>query len=124
MSPIARGEREYMPAGRRRHRVTVENPGTPAPDGHGDYTIPPVVSPIPWDVAIDLLDAGSQEATAADTTTAHVSHLVTGPYRADVTTRSAFTFNGRRLNCTAVRNMGERNITLRCTCSEVEAVTP
>ena len=122
MSPTTtRADRDFVPAGRRRHRVTVENPGTATPDGHGDYAIPPVVSPTPWDVAIDVLD--SLEVVGVDTTTAHVSHVVIGPYRTDVTTRSALVFNGRRLNCTAVRNMGERNITLRCTCSEVEATS-
>ena len=124
MSPARDLDRlDYVPAGRRRHRVTVENPGTPTPDGHGDYTIPPVVSPIPWDVALDVFSP-NQEATAADAVTAHITHTLAGPYRADVTTRSTFVFNGRRLNCTAVRNMGERNITLVCSCSEVEAVTP
>lgn len=110
----------FIAAGRRRHRVTVANPGARTPDGQGGYVIAPAVSPVPWAVAIDPTTADGEHVQAG-ATTATVTHTVTGPWRADVTSRTALSFNGRTLNVIAVRNPEERGVTLICQCVEVEA---
>lgn len=119
MARAATGD-TFIAAGRRRHRVTVQNPGTPVPDGDGGYITVPIVSPIPWNVAIDIATARDLEHVTAGTAIATVSHIVTGPYRPDVNSHSSLVYNGRVLNCTAVTNPEERNITLVCVCVEVE----
>src|SRR6476646_7577657 len=114
----------FIPAGRRRHRVAVRNPGTPIPNGDGGYTTPAIVSPIPWDVAIEPATVRDLENVAAGTTTATISHIVTGPYRADINSHTSLDFNGRILNVAAARNPEERNISIVCVCVEVEATPP
>lgn len=111
----------FIATGRRRHRVLVDNPGASTPNGDGAYTTARVVSPVPWDVAIAPTAAEDMEHAEAGATTATVTHVLTGRWRADVTSQTALTFNGRRLNVIAVRNPEERNVSLICHCVEVEA---
>jgi len=106
--------------GQARHVVTLENPGTPVPDGDGGYTegwAP--LDPASWDCAIQAANARALESLAAGTVIAQASHIVTGRYHPGITIETRLTFNGRRMNVIYVANRDERGIDSVLLCSEV-----
>ncbi len=85
----------YVPAGRRRHLVTLQNPdGTPVSDGDGSFTQPYA------DCAPPALYGSIETATAAalggstlehainGTLSSSASHVITIPFHRDVTTQT------------------------------------
>lgn len=108
--------------GARRHLVTLENPGTPVPDGDGGFTQPWVAlnPPTLW-VSIEPATAKDLERVAAGTVLSTASHIVKGLYHPGVTTQTRLLFNGRIFNVTGVSNTEERNIELVLMCVEVVA---
>lgn len=110
-----------MPAiGQYRHVVSLDNPGTPAPDGDGGYTegFAPL-DPASWDCAITAASARALEALAAGTVLAQATHLVTGPYHPGITIETRITFGARRLNVIYVADRDSRGIETICICAEV-----
>lgn len=109
-----------MPAGRRVHRVTLQNPGPFSADADGN----PIatwtdLSPAAWQVSIEPATERSLERITAGTVLAQASHIVSGPYRYDITTQTRVLFNGRILNVIGVSNPDERNIETIALCSEI-----
>ena len=126
MSPTTTARR-LTPAGLRAwHRVTVQQPGAPIPDGDGGYTEGWVdAAPSTWQVAIAPATARELETAAAAsgqaTTLTAASHLVTGSYRGDITTQSRLLFGTRLFQVSSVRNPDERNRELVLACTELVA---
>jgi head-tail adaptor len=107
-----------MAIGQYRHRVTLEAPSTSVPDGDGGYTTTYApLDPPEWDCAIESVSARDLEAIGerpgAGTVTTQASHAVTGRYHPGITTATRIGFNGRVFEVTSVRNIDERDITLR-----------
>jgi len=106
----------------RPHRITLQNPGTPVPDGNGDSATPwfDLAPPAVW-ARIAPATQAVLERVAAGTAIATASHIVTMPYHPQVTTQTRITFNGRTFYVTGVANPEERNIETIAVCQEVVA---
>jgi head-tail adaptor len=107
--------------GQRPHRVQLQAPGPPVPDGDGGYTQPwSDLDPPALSVKIEAATAVALERkTPAGATITTASHLVTGPYHKGVTTQSRLLFNGRTLQVNAVTNVDERSIEMVLVCTEL-----
>lgn len=106
----------------RPHQVTVQNPGPGVPDGDGGFTQTWTdLTPRMWSCKIAPATAVDLEHVAAGTVLSKATHLVTGPYRSDVTTQARVLFNGRSFSVTGVSNPDERNVELVLVCVEVVA---
>jgi head-tail adaptor len=112
-----------LPTGRRAyHVVRVTNPPPPsATGGDVDLTAPWIASPIPWYVGIEPVVAADQEiAKSEGTILTQASLIVSGAYRADVTTASRLVDpRGAVFHVVSVESPGRRNFELVCRCSEV-----
>jgi SPP1 family predicted phage head-tail adaptor len=93
----------------RPHRVLLQNPGPAVPDGDGGYTqswtdlVPPALSGrIAPPTARDL------EMLGAGTVTSAITHVISGPFHHDVTTKTRLLFNGRIFHVVSVANVEER----------------
>lgn len=104
----------------RPHRVTLQNPGPAVPDGDGGFTqswtdlVPPA-----WSVKIAPATAADLERVTAGTVLATATHVVTGPYRPDITTLTRALFNGRQFAVTGVSDPEERHVETIAICVEV-----
>jgi SPP1 family predicted phage head-tail adaptor len=120
MSPGLSALLDRMPAGRRTHWVTLQNPGPTTPDGDGGYLetwvdlVPPGVY-----AAIEPASKRGYEYLAAGTVLATATHVVTISYHDQITTKTRITFNGRALDVINRLNPDERNIELVLVCAEV-----
>jgi SPP1 family predicted phage head-tail adaptor len=112
-SPIASGRRGW-------HRVTVQN-STQGPDGDGGYTETWTdASPATWKVEVTPAPARDLERLTGGTTISTSTHLVTGPYRADVTTKTRLLLTATRiLQVDVRRDPDERHVELVLTCTEL-----
>lgn len=112
---------EHRPyaAGRRRHTVVLQNPG-PLVIVDGEQVVTWMdATPRTWQVAIEPATARDLERVTAGTVLAMASHVVTGPYRADVTTQTRILFGIRVLNVLGVSNPEEKNVETIATATEV-----
>jgi SPP1 family predicted phage head-tail adaptor len=107
--------------GKRIHRVTLQNPGPAVPTEDGFTQSWTDLVPPTWTVSIERAAATDLERIAAGAVVASASHLIEGPYHAQVTTKTRVLFNGRTFHVTAVINPGERNVDLKLACEEVIA---
>jgi head-tail adaptor len=121
---IRRGlDRSPVSAGQRIHRVTVQTPTAPTPDGDGNYTQDYAdATPASWMVELRAASLRDLERYAAGTTVTTAAYLVSGPYRPDVTTAARLVHRGRALQLARVTNVDERGREL--VCIAVELVTP
>src|SRR5262245_32931086 len=99
------------PVSARPHRITLQDPGSPVPDGSGGYTeswtdlAPPQLS-----ASIDPLPLRGNEFVDANTVTAMRTYLIGIPYHPGVSTKTRVLFKGRTFSVTGVRNREERNV--------------
>jgi head-tail adaptor len=106
----------------RPHRVLLQNPGPAVPDGDGGTTqswidlVPPALS-----VKIAPATARDLERIAVGTVLSTATHIVTGPYHPQVTTRTRILFGVRTFNVTGPANPEERNVEMVLTAVEVVA---
>lgn len=113
MSPVT-------PSGDRRHRVTVQNPGPPVPDGEGGSTTTWVdANPYAVLARVTPATAVDLERVTAGTTLSQASMIVTMPYHPQVTTATRIDFHGRTLYVKGVSNPEERNIETIALCQEL-----
>lgn len=89
--------RSPIAGGRRIHAVIVQTlpPGSGSSQADGDYGEDWTASGPPWHVAIEPATP-TPETRMAGTSHAAASHVVTGPYRADVTPRARLLVDGAR----------------------------
>jgi head-tail adaptor len=105
--------------GDRLHRVFLFSQRAPVPDGDGGYTMGTwPLDPPDWYVSIRPAGSRELERLTSGTAQTRASHVVTGPYRADVTTGTRISFNGRTLYVNGVMNPEERNIDTVALCDE------
>jgi head-tail adaptor len=126
MSPVP-----SVASGRRRQRVTVQNPGTPTPDGDGGYTETwtdlglRFVQLLPA-TPTALARVGRAERVAEGTVTASATHLATGPLDPAVTTKTRLQWtdvHGRAhtLEVLQVVDLEDRGLEMTLVCAEVVA---
>lgn len=109
-----------IPRGRKRHLVTLANPGVAVPDGEGGYTqVPAALAPAAMYAEIRPATARDLERVTAGTSMATASHIITMDFHPQVNTSTRINFNGRTLLVTGVANPEERNVELILTAEEV-----
>lgn len=107
-------------SGARHHRVTVQQPGAPVPDGGGSFTVTWIDAvPPTWQVAITSPSGSALEHAALGTTLTTATHVIRGPYRPDITTATQLRFGARTFQIDGVRDADERHGELEVTCREV-----
>ena len=116
MGPAA-ADHAWMPAGRRQHAVTLENPGGSVPGGGGGYIEGWELLQTVWG-SVTPASAADLPRVVAGPVTALLPYLIVVPFVAGVTTQTRVTFDGRTFAIQAVRNVEERNIQLEIVCEE------
>jgi head-tail adaptor len=102
-----------------RHLVTVQDPTGTIPDGEGGFTEGWIdLTPATWYMSIAPATVRDLERVASGTVITTATHIITGRYRADVSTGTRVLFDNRIFHLTGIRNIDERNITLECTADE------
>lgn len=108
------------PIGTYRHRVTVQNPGPPIPDGDGGYTEGWLdADPPELDVSITPATARDLENLTAGTVSATATHVIRGRYHSGITTATRLLFKGRALGVLYVGNPLELDRELVIVAAEV-----
>lgn len=106
--------------GKHRHRVQVQNPGVPQPDGDGGYTEGWTDADPPFlNVSITPASARDLERYSAGTTLTSATHLVRGRWHPQITTASRLLFHGRILLVASIANPEERSLEVILICAEV-----
>ena len=72
-----------------------------------------------WQVAIVPATAQSLERLTASTSIGVASHIVTGPYRSDVTLKTSLLYGSRRLSVVSLIDPNERHKELVLLCQEI-----
>lgn len=104
-------------AGQRRHTIELQNPGEPVSDGEGGYTETPTSLGF-FKAMIEPATQRNLERLVSNTVSSEVSHVVTLPYVAGVTTKTNVLFGDRVFQVVGIQNPEERNIELRLACVE------
>ena len=105
--------------GKKRHWVTLSEPGEPVPDGEGGFTETPVaLSPPGMYAEIKPATARDLERVTAGAVQATATHLVTMDYHPEVTTETIVTFGTRTFSVTGIQNPDERDRELVLVCTE------
>lgn len=108
------------PTGKRRHLVTLTNPGAAVPDGDGGFTqTQTALDPADWWVRIEPATVRDLERVTAGTVLSTASHVVTGPYRSDVNTTTQITHEGRLFSVVGVADPEEMHVETIAICVEV-----
>ena len=111
-----------MDVGALRHRVTLQTPGAPVPDGDGGYTETWTTLGVRVPATVEPATARSLERIAANTVTSTASHLVTVRYLPGVTTKTRVTFHDgttdRTFSVTGTHDPEERHRVLILECTE------
>jgi SPP1 family predicted phage head-tail adaptor len=108
--------------GKRPHRVTFQNPGPPVANDDGGFTQSWTdLTPAALSVEIKAATQQDLERVTAGTVLATATHLVTGPFHPQVTTKTRILFNGREFHVNGVANPEERSVEMILVCSEVVA---
>lgn len=104
----------------RPHRILLQNPGEPIPDGDGGFTqLWSDLSPASVSAKISPATAADLERVTAGTVTASATHIVEMPYHAGVTTKTRIIFDGRTFTVTGVATPDERKVDTIALCDEV-----
>lgn len=102
------------------HRVLLQNPGAPVPDGKGGFTqswtdlLPPTMQ-----TKIAPATAADLERVASGTVISTATHIVTMSYHPQVATKTRLIFDGRTFHVTGVANPEERKVDTILICKEV-----
>jgi SPP1 family predicted phage head-tail adaptor len=103
----------------RQKRITFQNPGTLTPDGDGGYTQAFDDLSVGADAQVATATAQTLERLAAGTVLSMATHVVTLPYRPDLTTQTRVLMDGRVLNVLTVVDPDERHVETVLVCAEV-----
>lgn len=106
--------------GQRPHRVLLQNPGNPIPNGDGGFTqIWSDLAPASVSAKIEPATAQELERVAPGTVVAGATHIVTLPYHPGVTVNTRIIFDGRTFTVSGVATPDERKVATIALCSEV-----
>jgi SPP1 family predicted phage head-tail adaptor len=104
----------------RPHRGMFQRPGPPVPDGTGWVQswidLPPSVE---GKITPASQAALERIAGAANTVIAMATHIVTIPYRSNLTTEARFIVDGRQLSVLGIFDEEERHVELELVCAEI-----
>lgn len=118
MPTVAIGPR--LRAGSKTHRLYLQRPGPPVPDGDGGFTEswidlePPTM--MAW---VEPGTATKLERAGTGTTIASATHILHVDFHPDITTKVRAVVEGRVLNISGVRDLDERHVELELVCEEV-----
>jgi head-tail adaptor len=85
-----------MNLGAQRNLVTVDNPGTPTPDGDGGYVLTYVAADPPeWWAAIARAGVAASERLFAGTVLTQASYILQGRFHEAITTETRLTWTDR-----------------------------
>lgn len=104
-----------MRAGRIRHRVTIQQRGTPSQNTHGEDTTPWVDQVT---VYAEIKPLSGREFFTAQTTDSEVSTQITMRYRSGITTAKRIIRESRVWDIEAVIDVDERRRELQLMCVE------
>lgn len=106
-------------AGERRTRVTLANPGTPTSDGQGGFTETyTALSPSTSWVSVEPATERSLERLSSGSVRASATHIVRGPYHAQVTTKTRLTLDDGRQLFVSGKTHDDRLIEMVLFCDE------
>ena len=104
----------------RPHRVTLQNPGPAVADGSGETTQSWTdLVPATLMVKIEAASAAVLERVTAGALIASATHIISGPYHPQVTTRTRMLFDGRVFSVKGVDDPEERHVDVVFICVEV-----
>lgn len=101
----------------RRHRVKLENPGTPVPDPDGGFIEGWTLVADAW-ATVTPASQRDLEDVIAGTVTATAPFLVVMRWVAGVSTHTRITYHGRVFAVIGVRDVDERHVRLEIVCEE------
>jgi len=110
----------WSSVGDRPHRVTLQAPGPPVPDGDGGFTeswtdlTPPQVYAKIVPATVTAL-----EQNAAGTVISTATHLIAIPYQPGITTLCRVVYGSRAFQVAGFANRDEVNVDLVLFCKEV-----
>jgi SPP1 family predicted phage head-tail adaptor len=109
-----------MNPGALRHRIVLENPGTPVVDGDGGFTQTwTALVPSPVSASIVPATARDLERNVAGTVLSTASHLVTIRHHSGVTQQTRITYGTRLFSVTGIYDWEERKVFQVLACVEV-----
>jgi head-tail adaptor len=106
----------------RPHRVQLQNPGPPQPNGDGGSTQTwgDLDPPFLWMAIVSSAGGIEQRAARAEGSTLSVAmYTITGQYHPQVTTLTRLLFNGREFHVNGITNVTERGIEMQLSCTEL-----
>jgi hypothetical protein len=109
-----------VPAGRRRHLVTLDRPGAPVSDGDGGFSqgwVP--LDPPTWFCSIDPLPLSEQERRVHQTITASRVVVLAGAWHPGIGIETRVTFGARRFSVSGVEHLDEMPRQTMCYANEV-----
>lgn len=97
--------------GQYRHRVNVEAPGQPVPDGDGGWieTWVPLVPPV-WDCAIEIASAKDLEQVTGGAVITTATHFLRGRYHPQLSIVARIKFEDRVFEIQSVHDRDQRRI--------------
>lgn len=111
-----------MDVGALRHRITLQTPGAPVPDGDGGYTESWTTLGRRVPASVEPASARALERIAVNTVTSTASHVVTLRYLSGVTTKTRVVFHDgptdRTLSVTGYHDPQEKHRVLILECVE------
>lgn len=108
--------------GERPHRILLQNPGPPVPDGEGGYLQSYTdLTPSRMSARIQPATAQDLERVAPGTVQSSATHIVTMPYHPGVTTKTRIVFDGRTFTVSGVATPDERKQETIALCEEIVA---
>jgi head-tail adaptor len=111
-----------MAIGAYRHRIEVQNPTPPVPDGDGGYTTDYAPADPPFvDASIESARASALERVTAGTVLATATHLIRTRFHPGISSDTRLVFEGRHFEVQSVLNVDQRDIALILICAEIKS---
>lgn len=106
--------------GSRPHRMTLQNPGDEVPDGSGGFSrVWTDAQPPTLYMQIQPAAFSSQQYRAGVALFTQATHVITGPYHPQISTRSRLLFDNRTFTVAGIMNRDERNQEMVLFCTEL-----
>jgi len=106
----------------RPHKVMLQNPGPRVPNDDGGFT-QTWTDLVPPSLQVEIASAATAdlERIAAGALVATATHIISGPFHPQVTTKTRVLFNGRVFAVKGVADPDQRGVSMALVCVEVVA---
>jgi SPP1 family predicted phage head-tail adaptor len=106
--------------GLRHARVSFQKPGPPVGNPDGGYE-QSWIDLVPFSLSVRIAPptARDMEQVIAGTVTATITHVISGPWHPQVTTKTRINYNGRVFFVASVANVEERNVEMVLLATEI-----